>query len=199
MNKDVCVKNRVHLKARNPTYNTHLVQEVEITPLNPKPGDQLKVTIKGGCNERTPVEIDHEQELRVVRNSFKVQINKIHVPWHKNTLLIEAKNVATMNVAAKFIIWITKKVNVTNGVAQYTLKDVPKGIYNIKLSGTAPQDVSKVIIKIKAISELQMDESGSCVYNFDPSCEFTGNFKVKCGQLEKSVEIKNTESTLVRD
>ena len=193
------MKNRAHLKARNPIYNTHLVQEVEITPLNPKPGDRLNVTIKGGCNERTQVEIDYEQELRVVGDSFKVQINKIHVPWHKNTLFIEAKNVVTMNVAAKFIIWITKKVNVTKGVAQYTLKDVPKGTYNIKLSGTTPQDVSKVIIKIKAISEFQMDELGSCVYNFDPSCEFTGNFKVKCSQLEKSVEIKNPESTRARD
>jgi hypothetical protein len=98
-----------------------------------------------------------------------------------------------MNVAAKFLLWIYKKVKVVNGVAQYTLRDVPKGAYSVKLNGTALRGTSSVTIKITAFSELQLDEAGSCVYTFHPNPERGGNLAVRCNQIVKYVEIKPPE------
>jgi hypothetical protein len=120
-------------------------------------------------------------------------MNKIHITWPKNRLFIEAKNVATMNVAAKFLLWIYKKVEVVNGVGQYTLRDVPRGAYSVKLNGTAGQGISNVTIKITAFSELQLDEGGNCVYTFHPNADHRRNLAVRCAQIEKRVEIKKPE------
>jgi hypothetical protein len=170
-----------------------LVQDVEITPQNPKPGDPINIKIKGTGDEMAPVELNYEQTVQVAGHMFNVQINKVQVPWPKNKLFIEAKNVATLKVAAKFLFWISKNVEVVNGVAQYTLKDVPRGTYSVKLNGSVPQGTSTITIKITAFSELQLDKAGSCVYAFHPSPEHEGNLAVKCNQVEKHVEIKNPQ------
>lgn len=167
-----------------------MVQDIEITPQNPKPGDQINIEIKGVCDERVPVEINYEQTIPIVDKTFTVQIHKVQVPWPKNRLFIEAKNVGSMNVAVKFLLWIHKKVEVVNGVAKYTIKDVPKGTYNVKLSGTVLPGTPSVTIKITAFSELQLDEVGSCVYTFNSNPEQGGNLAVRCNQIEKSVKIK---------
>jgi hypothetical protein len=172
-------------------YHITLVHEIEITPSNPKPGDQIDIKIKGAREERVPVELDYEQTIPIVDKIFTVQINKVEVPWPKNRLFIEAKNVAAMKVAAKFLLWIHKDIEVVNGVAQYTLRDVPKGTYSIRLSGTALYGTQSVTIKITAFSELQLDEAGSCLYTFHPNSEHGGNLAVKCNQVEKRVEIKH--------
>lgn len=170
-----------------------MVQEIEFIPQKPKPGDQINIKIKGAYEERVPIEIDYEQIVPIVDNAFIVEMNKVQVPWSKNRLFIEAKNVATMKVAAKFLFWIYKNVEVVNGVAQYTLKDIPKGTYNVKLNGTVLQGTSKVTIKITAFSELQLDEAGSCIYAFHSNPKQGGNLAVKCNQIEKKVEIKHPE------
>lgn len=170
-----------------------MVQEIEFIPSKPKPGDQIDIKIKGECDERVPVEINYEQIVPIVDNAFIVEMNKVQVPWSKNRLFIEAKNVATMNVAAKFLLWIYKKAEVVNGVAQYTLRDVPKGNYNVKLNGSVLPGTSNVTIKITAFSELQLDEAGSCVYTFHSNPKQGGNLAVKCNQIEKCIEIKQPE------
>ena len=170
-----------------------MVQDIKITPPNPKPGDRINIEIKGLCEERVPVEINYDQTIPIVGNTFSVQINNVHVPWPKNRLYIEAKSVASMNVAVKFLLWIHKKVEVVNGVAKYTIRDVPKGTYNVKLNGTTLTGTSSVEIKVSAFSELQLNEAGSCVYTFHTGLEQGGNFAVKCNQIEKSVKIKHTE------
>jgi len=170
-----------------------LVQNIEITPQNPKPGDQINIKIKGTCDERVPVELNYEQTVPIVGNTFNVQFHKVQVPWPKNRLVVEAETVSTMKVAAKFLFWISKNIEVAKGVAQYTLKDVPRGTYSVKLNGTVPQGTSNVTIKITAISELQLDEAGNCVYTFHPNPEHEGNLAVKCNQIEKRIEIKHPE------
>jgi hypothetical protein len=174
-------------------YYITLVKDVEITPQNPRTGDQIAITIKGECNERVPLEINYEQTVPILDKTFNVQINKIHVPWPKNKLFIEAKNVSTLTLAAKFLLWIHKKVDAINGVAQYTLRDVPKGTYSVKLNGIPMQGSSEVTIKITAFSDLQLDETGSCKYTFHPNPEQGGKLSVKCNQIEKCVEIRHPE------
>ena len=170
-----------------------MVQDIEITPQKPIPGDRINIEIKGECDERVPVEINYEQTIPIVDKTFTVQIHKVEVPWPKNGLFIEAKNVASMNVAVKFLLWIHKKVEVVDGVAKYTMRDVPKGTYNVKLGGIALPGASSVTIKITAFSELQLDEVGSCVYTFHSNPEQAGNLAVRCNQIEKSVNIKHSE------
>jgi hypothetical protein len=170
-----------------------LVKDIEIIPPHPKPGDPIDIIIKGACAERVPVEIDYEQTVPVINNTFTVQMDKVNVPWPKNRLFIEAKNVVTLNVAAKFLLWIYKKADVVDGVGQYTLRDVPRGTYSVKLNGTTMQGVSDVTINITAFSELQLDEAGSCMYTFHPGPDHKGNLAVKCAEIEKRVEIKHPE------
>ena len=184
---------RDSVKSRDANIHTPLVQDIKITPTNPKPGNQINIEIKGVCEERVPVEINYEQTIPIVGNTFTVQINKVHVPWPKNRLFIEAKNVESLNVAVKFLLWIHKKIEAINGVASYVMRDVPKGTYNVRLSGATLSGASSVEFKITAFSELQLDEAGCCVYTFHPGSGRGGKFVVKCDQIEKSIEIKHSE------
>lgn len=170
-----------------------MVHEIEIIPTKPKPGDQINIKIRGACLEKVPTELNYIETVPVVGNTFVVMINKVQVPWPNNRLFIEAKKVATMNLGVKFLLWIYKKAEVVNGVGQYTLKDVPTGTYSVKMNGTTLPGIQEVTIKITAFSELQLDQSGSCVYTFYPNPESGGNLAVKCNEIEKTVEIKKSK------
>jgi hypothetical protein len=180
-------------KPRLPIIPTSLVKEVEITPLEPRSGDLINITFKGECDERIPVELKYEQIATVVDGEYAVQMNRIQVPWPKNSLSIEAKNVETMNVAAKILLWISKKAEVMDNVGRYVLTDVAKGNYTVKVNGTAPPGVTSVAIKITALSDLQLDATGSGVYTLQSHPENTGNLAIKCLHLKQSVDIKKKE------
>jgi hypothetical protein len=167
-----------------------LVKDFEIAPPTPRPGDPIAVTVRGDCGQVVPIELHYEQTIPIRGDAFAMEMHKINVPWHKNTLTIEANNVATMNVAAKFFLWINKKIDVVNGSGSYTLSNVPKGTYTVKVEGTTPRGTQNVTVKVDAHSELQLDGQGCCVYTFQPHPANTGNISVKCHDIEKRVEIK---------
>jgi hypothetical protein len=168
-----------------------LVKEVEITPPKPKPGDPIAIIVRDDRQQRVPIELNYEQTVPVRGDAFEMQMDKINVPWPKNRLTIEAMNIATLNVAAKFLLWINKRVDVVNGSGKYTLTDVPKGTYTVKLNGTTPRGTPNVTIKITAYSELPLDGTGCGVYTLQTTHENTGNIAVKCQDVEKHVEIKH--------
>jgi hypothetical protein len=172
-----------------------LVKEVEITPPKPRPGDPINIVIKGECDERVPVELYYEQTVPVVDSTFIVQMNRIKVPWPKNKLAIEARSVEAMQVAVKFLLWISKKAEVIDNVGKYVLTDVAKGEYTVRVNGTAPPEVESVTIKIMALSELQLDKGGSGVYTLQSHPENKGNLAVKCLDIQKSIEIKSENKT----
>jgi len=167
-----------------------LVKEFEITPPAPKPGDPIAVTVRGDCGQLVPIELHYEQTIPVRGDAFAMEMHKINVPWHRNKLTIEASNVSTLNVAAKFLLWINKKVDVVNGAGQYTLTNVPKGNYTVKVEGTTPRGTQNVTVKVDAHSELQLDGQGYCTYTLQSNPENKGHVAVKCHDIEKRVEIK---------
>jgi len=168
-----------------------LVKEVEINPPAPRPGDPIAVTVRGDCGQLVPIELHYEQTIPVRGDAFTMEMHKINVPWHRNKLTIEAANVTTMNVAAKFLLWINKRIDVINGSGQYTLTNVPKGTYTVKVEGTTPRGTQNVTVKVESQSELQLAGEGCCVYTFQPHPEHAGNISVKCHDIEKRVDIKH--------
>jgi hypothetical protein len=167
-----------------------LVKDVEISPHTPRPGDPLYITFRGDCGERFPVELIYEQTVQAAGGSFTVQMNGILVPWHRNSLVMDARYVSSMSVAAKFLLWISKRAEVSNGVGKYTMTDVPEGNYNVKLTGTPAPGACEIKVRITAKSELRTDAKGTCAYIFHTAPQNTGNLTVRCSGLENRVDIR---------
>jgi hypothetical protein len=166
-----------------------LVKDVEITPHSPKPGEPVNIIFRGNCGERFPVELVYEQAVPAYNGSFTMQMNGIRVPWPRNSLAIDARYVSTMNVGAKFLLWINKKADVIDGVGSYRLTNVPEGSYNVKLNGTPAHGAREVKVKITAQSELWTDAAGKCSYVIQTAPQNTGNITVKCSGFEHRIEI----------
>jgi hypothetical protein len=170
-----------------------LVQKVTIEPTEPKPGDTIVVTVSGDSGEMVPVEINFDQRVPVLNKEFSVRINKIEVPWSRNTLFIEASKVEYLKMSVKRLIWISRKIKATDGIATFTLNNISEGKYDVKLSGEALQG-AEVTVKVKASSVLRLDEGGTIVYTMNPSCELDGSFAVKCNEIYNEVEIKPSKN-----
>jgi hypothetical protein len=168
-----------------------LVKDVEITPHSPRPGDPVKITFHGECGERFPVELIYEQTVPAASGAFSVQMNEILVPWPRNSLAIDARYVTSMNVGAKFFLWISKKADVVDGVGSYQLKDVPEGNYSVRLNGIPVPGAREVKVRITAQSELRTDASGTCSYRIQTAPQNSGNLIIKCSGLENRIEIAN--------
>ncbi len=166
-----------------------MVKDVEITPHTPKPGDPVNITFRGDCGERFPVELIYEQTVPAYSGSFTVQMNGIRVPWPRNSLTIDARYVSSMNVGAKFLLWINKRADVVGGVGNYRLNDVPEGSYSVRLNGTPALGARDIKVKITAQSELRTDAAGRCSYTIQTAPQNTGNITVKCSGLENRVDI----------
>lgn len=166
-----------------------MVKDLEITPHSPRPGDPVNITFRGDCSERFPVELIYEQAVPVYNGSFAVQMSGIRVPWPRNSLAIDARYVSSMNVGAKFLLWISKKADVVGGVGIYKLADVPEGSYNVRLNGIPAPGAREVKVRITAQSELLTDAAGKCSYIIQTVPQNTGNITVKCNGLEHRIEI----------
>lgn len=168
-----------------------MVKDVEITPHSPRPGDPVNITFRGECGERFPVELVYEQAVPAASGSFTVQMNEIRVPWPRNSLNIDARYVTSMNVGAKFFLWVSKKADVVGGVGSYRLNDVPEGNYSVRLNGTPAPGTREVKVRITAQSELRTDASGTCSYRIQTAPQNSGNLTIRCSGFENRVEIAN--------
>ena len=149
----------------------------------------LVVRLKGKPHETINIQLEIEQMLPVNNEEFRLEVKDISVPWSHNNLAINAFHVERLTMAVKFFLWITRTIQGNNGHATYSLNNIPRGYYDIKISGTAIKDAKEVDLRVSASAIAQLNHEGVLDYNYNIQNIVEGVFKARAGDKESQFEI----------
>lgn len=143
------------------------ILELEIAPKNPEPGDEITISGVASPNQEITMTSSFKDTIQVSAGKYRYDLKDIEVPSKPNRFTVITKNVKNLKVGVKILIWITKSIPASGGVATISHGDVPPGNYDIKIFGDAANGASTVDIDVTASMKTKADSNG--------------NFKAKIG------------------
>ncbi|NPE27556.1 PGF-pre-PGF domain-containing protein [Methanococcoides sp. SA1] len=165
----------------------------EISPTAPTIGDEIIVTGNSPANT-VPAKIVFTKTVQVENGEYLYYVGKVAIPEGPNNFLVEATNVEDLEVKAKLMFWFTAAhPSATSGKASYSMSNVPKGSYSIKLKGNAQPSKTTVDMKITATSEIPVKE-GSYEFRYSTSSMPEGNFALTIDGVTKTIHLNDPSS-----
>jgi hypothetical protein len=166
------------------------VSEVEISPSNPKQGDNVMVRLFALPEETIDISISFMQVIPVSENEFVLTMNSVEIPQTPNLFTVRAENVERLRVTVKiFGIPITKSSLGSDGTSVVSQGNVPKGRYWVQISGIAENDASSVKLTITARTTIVTDSKGEYATSYDTSNIPPGDFTAKIGDYTETVTL----------
>ena len=169
--------------------------EWNISPSNPTVGDTLKIKGTASPEESLTAEVSFEKEIPVSGGRYEYLLENIKVPEGKdNRFTVEANGVQNLNVNVQKWICIKRQSDASpEGVATISQANVPPFNYNILIDGDALCEKSSVKLIFTASQTLTADSEGKFKYSYDTSSMPAGEFTIKIGDVEQTIELKYKE------
>jgi hypothetical protein len=165
------------------------VIEVEIIPENPVQGDVVNIFIKAEPDEELSVKISHSIEVNVSDGKYEYGIDGITMPSSVNSITGKVFNVKNLHLSVKMQIWITISVEAVNGVATISQNNIKEGTYDIRISGDALEDASRVTLKMNASTMIVTDQEGHYEYTLSTESLPPGTFTAQVGEITKDITL----------
>ncbi len=175
--------------------------EWKISPSNPTVGDTLKITGNAAPGESVRAEVTYEKKLPVSGGRYQLSLKNIKIPQGSDNLFsVRAEGVQNMHVGVKKLMWINLNADANKGVATISQGHVPSWTYDILIDGNALKGQNSVVLKIKASQTLKADSKGKFDFSYETSSMPAGEFKIKIGNSEKTIELRDkwSEKTCCR-
>lgn len=160
----------------------------EISPQSPNVGD--KITITGTSTaDKAPAEVIFVKTVPVEDGNYVYFIDDVVIPDGANKFIVRANDVEDLEVKVKAVFWLTAAhPSANNGIASYTMSNVPSGTYDIKLKGAANTNSNTVDLKISATSEITVN-NGQYSYEYSTSSMPEGEFILKIDGETKVISL----------
>ena len=166
--------------------------EWEISPSNPVVEDTLKITGTAAPGESVRAEVTYEKILPVSGGKYQLSLKNIKIPEGSDNLFsVRAEGVQNLHVGVKKLVSFNLNAAATNGVATISQGHVPSWTYDILIDGNALKGQKSVVLKIKASQTLKADSKGNLAFNYETSSMPAGEFKIKIGNSEKTIELRD--------
>jgi hypothetical protein len=166
------------------------VSEVEISPSNPRQGDNIIVKLNASPEETIDISISFMQIIPVSDNEFMLTMNMVEIPQTPNLFTVRAENVERLRVTVKILgIPITKSSLGSDGTAVVSQGNVPMGRYWVQISGIAENEASSVRLTITAMTTIVTDSKGEYVTSYDTSNIPPGDFSAIIGDYLETVTL----------
>ena len=165
----------------------------KISPSNPTVGDTLKIKGTASPDEDLRAEVSFEKELPISEGRYQYLLEKIKVPKGKdNRFTVTAEGVENLNVSVNKFIWVNLSSEASEGIATISQGHVPPFTYKILIDGDALSTLSEnssVNLTVAASQTLTADSKGKFGFNYDTSTMPAGNYTIKIGDSEKTIEL----------
>jgi len=171
------------------------VSSVEVSPAFPSQGDVVTIHISAQPEEEVAVTISFSKTLSVVNRTYEWILDDVYVPSTPNRVSVRAENVEYLVVAVKIFLWITQRVEASEGIAATSRSKIPKGTYDLRIRGNATAGASEVSFDVIASATVKMDSTGSYDYSYNTSNIPIGLFTVEAGSIKKTVSLTESGST----
>ncbi|MDD4121169.1 MAG: hypothetical protein PHG90_06290 [Clostridia bacterium] len=158
------------------------VSNLKITPETPVVGDNLKISGTASPDEKIDLKVSFKKEIPVLNGQYRFELEDVKIPdGLNNHFTVRAKGVEDLNVRVKIGVWITRSTKASSGTAIISQSRIPKGTYDIKISGNAAAGTSSVELEITAQQEIEAESDGKFSYSYNTKPIPPSNFKVSVG------------------
>jgi hypothetical protein len=169
--------------------------EWNISPSNPTVGDTLKIKGTASPGEQLRAQVSFVKELPVTDGRYQYSLDKIKIPKGKDALFtIRSEGVKNLNVHLKKLIWIERSSDASpKGIAVISKRHIPPLTYKVLIDGDAAPSEDSVNLEVEASQTLKANSKGKFEFNYHTSGMPAGEYTIKIGDLEKTIELKPTK------
>jgi hypothetical protein len=160
----------------------------ELSPENPKPGQEVTLTGTGKPGEELSFRSSFTMNLPVTGGEYGYETT-VQVPQKPNHFTVSANNVQDFYAGVKFGIWITKSFQVSGGTIRISQADVPPGRYNLKMFGKALPGSTKVPVNIEAQTQVKADPAGTYKLAIDTTGIPAGDYRIQGAGDVKTIRL----------
>lgn len=170
----------------------------KISPSNPTVGDTLKIKGTASPGEELIAEVSFAKELTVTEGRYQYLLEKIKIPKGKDNLFtVRGEGVENLNVSVTKL-FLTKKLSsdASDGTATISQGHVPPFTYKVLINGDAlstSDEDSSVKLTVTASQTLKTNSKGKFEFNYHTSSMPAGEYTIKIGDSEKTIELKPTK------
>jgi hypothetical protein len=171
------------------------VSELGISPIIPEKGDTVTFLIKAQPGEEVEVTITFTKKVAVSDREYSWRLDNVYVPSTPNSVSVKATDVEALHVSVKILIWVTKSVMASGGVAEVSQSNVPKGSYDVWLHGDAAIGANEISLQVTAKTIVTIGSDGQYTYNYNTENIPVGTFTVQAGGITKVVTLAPRNTT----
>jgi len=174
--------------------------EWKISPSDPTLGNTLKIKGTASPGESIKADVSFEKRIPVSGGRYQLLLENIKVPdGIDNRFTVRTEDVKNLHLGVKKLIWFNLNSDASKGVATISQAHVPPWSYDILIDGNALRGEHSVDLRITASQTLKANSKGKFEYSYDTSSMPPGEFRIKIGNLEKTIELKYRQQKPVAD
>jgi len=172
--------------------------EWKVSPSNPAVGDMLKIKGTASPGESIGAEVSFEKEVPVCGGRYEYLLEDIKIPdGSNNRFTVTADGVQNLHVGVKKFACFNRCSDASGGSATISQAHVPPLTYDeILIDGDAVCGMSSVNLRFTTSQVLTADSKGKFEYRYDTSSMPAGEFSIKIGGSEETVELRSKEEKL---
>lgn len=165
------------------------IDDWNIYPSTLRSGDVLDIEGKTKPDENIGMKVSFTIYLPVIDNEYSYVFENIRIPDGSNSFMVRTQKVKDLNFIVRMFIDFKRSFEADNGVAEFFEKNVPAGNYEILIHGTANDGENEVRADFIATQIIKADEEGNFYLKYDTSMLSEGEFTVKIGDNEKTINL----------
>lgn len=164
----------------------------KISPSNPTVGDTLKIKGTASPGEQLMAQVSFAKELPVTEGRYQYSLDKIKIPKGKDArFTVRSEGVKNLSVHLKKLIWIERSSDASSeGIATISKRHIPPFTYKVLIDGDAAPSKNTVTLEVEASQTLKANSEGKFELNYRTSGMPAGEYTIKIGNLEKTIELK---------
>lgn len=174
------------------------VTEISVSPEDPSPGDTITVTGKASPNELVSASVSFQETQKVSDGTFAYSLSGVTIPDGSDSFGLVANGVDGLKIQVKvpilgYVSVPESLIGINGNVATFGTGKINSGTYDIKLSGSSPEE--QVGLSFNARATITADENGDFVYTYSTDNIPEGDYSINIGGTPLSLDLRHTDDS----
>lgn len=165
------------------------VTDLQISPKDPYVGDSVTISGTASPNEVLSASVIFVQNAAVSNGEYKYDPGKVSIPKGTTSSIITVDGAKDLTISTKILgIDLYRTLEASAGTATMSMSNIPKGRYDLVISGKA-EGTDPVQVIMTANINIQADKKGRFKYSYKTNYVPAGEFTIDIGDQTRVVTL----------
>ena len=165
------------------------VNAIDIVPDSPKKGDIVRIFVRANPMEELSINIVFQDEIQVQDGLYDYLVAGIRIPSSTNMFSVWGEGVSDLYVSIEIPFSVTMSSDSNDGIAFFSVRNIPEGIYEFRIHGHILDGISKVNLNFNAEFIVHADKNGLYEYRYNTKGIPAGVFTVYTKGFTREITI----------